>query len=286
MCGKCGHSGVNIGEVEQETVKHVVILQNDRQWSSSNDKHWGRGYCVYQGVLRMGTKHLFSSQIFESNIRKLPFSLQKYHLTLCSLCREGCLVIIGRYHSGLANQHWTNPTQEVSRADNLEQGLWKGPVKVPVSKKKKKSSCTQHPANLPQTPCSGDTPKDTQKTNSRKIEVNVRGYECKGRAPVVQAVIDSPHTWEVTCLWEKASSLMTGENTEEEAFRGLLYIWIIFTVAHWAIRTINPFFNITACCTLRLVTEVINQNWLCAKVNMSYDNGKGVSGNKPLFLLL
>jgi len=34
------------------------------------------------------------------------------------------------------------------------------------------------------------------------------------------AVIDSPHIFlEVTCLWEKASTLMTGENAEEEAFR-------------------------------------------------------------------
>lgn len=38
------------------------------------------------------------------------------------------------------------------------------------------------------------------------------------------AVIDSPHTFlEVTRLWEKASSLMTGANAEEEAFRGSSY---------------------------------------------------------------
>lgn len=36
------------------------------------------------------------------------------------------------------------------------------------------------------------------------------------------AVIDSSHIFpEVTCLWEKASSLMTGENSEEAAFSGL-----------------------------------------------------------------
>ncbi len=35
------------------------------------------------------------------------------------------------------------------------------------------------------------------------------------------AVIDSSHTFfEVTCLWETASSLMTGKNAEEEALRG------------------------------------------------------------------
>lgn len=35
---------------------------------------------------------------------------------------------------------------------------------------------------------------------------------------------NSPHTFlEVTRLWEKASSLMTGENAEEEAHRGLSY---------------------------------------------------------------
>lgn len=46
----------------------------------------------------------------------------------------------------------------------------------------------------------------------------------------IKEVSDCPGTnrfsshvpWEVNCLWEKASSLMTGENTEEEAFRGLL----------------------------------------------------------------
>lgn len=31
MCGKCGHSHDNIVEIEQENVKHVVILQNDKQ---------------------------------------------------------------------------------------------------------------------------------------------------------------------------------------------------------------------------------------------------------------
>ena len=36
------------------------------------------------------------------------------------------------------------------------------------------------------------------------------------------ALIDSPHTYlKLTGLWEKASSLMTGENAEDEAFRGL-----------------------------------------------------------------
>lgn len=126
--------------------------------------------------------------------------------------------------------------------------------------------------------------KNMKEKNWKKCEAEIR----------IKKVSDCPGTnrfsshlpREVTCLWEKASSLMTGENTEEEAFRGPLDTWIFLTVAHWAIMTINPFFNMPACCTLRLVTEVINQHWLCAKVNMSYDHGKGASGNKPLFRLL
>lgn len=60
------------------------------------------------------------------------------------------------------------------------------------------------------------------------------------------AVIDSPHTFlEVTCLWEKASSLMTGENAEEEAFRGLSYAVNHLRRGLWhcgAMTTINLFF--------------------------------------------
>ena len=58
------------------------------------------------------------------------------------------------------------------------------------------------------------------------------------------AVIDSPHTFlEVTCLWEKASSLMTGENAEEEAFRGLSYAANHLRRGLWhpAMMTINLF---------------------------------------------
>lgn len=41
------------------------------------------------------------------------------------------------------------------------------------------------------------------------------------RSFTAEALIDSPHTFlEVTCPWEQASLLMTGENTEEEAIRG------------------------------------------------------------------
>lgn len=61
----------------------------------------------------------------------------------------------------------------------------------------------------------------------RKGEIRKKKKRCPaslrgGSESVTVAVIDSSHTVpEVTCLWEKASSLMTGENSEEAAFSGL-----------------------------------------------------------------
>lgn len=64
------------------------------------------------------------------------------------------------------------------------------------------------------------------------------------------AVIDSPHTFlEVTCLWEKAFSLMTGENAAEEAFRGSSYAANTLHRGLWHCRTMTTayfFFNTPA----------------------------------------
>lgn len=57
------------------------------------------------------------------------------------------------------------------------------------------------------------------------------------------AVIDSPHTFlEVTRLWEKASSLMTGEKAEEEAYRGLSYA-SLWPLALWSYDDDKSFFK-------------------------------------------
>lgn len=52
----------------------------------------------------------------------------------------------------------------------------------------------------------------------KRCPVSLRG----GSECVTVALIDSPHTFpEVTSPWERASSLMTGENIEEAPFSGL-----------------------------------------------------------------
>lgn len=61
-----------------------------------------------------------------------------------------------------------------------------------------------------------------RKGEIRKKKKKMSSQSKRRSESVTVAVIDSSHTVpEVTCLWEKASSLMTGENSEEAAFSGL-----------------------------------------------------------------